>query len=128
MGCTLTKAILGHRRQGLAKQDGGNSDSPIDLVSLALLLGATFVARGFSGDKPQLVRSEGCHRAQGLGGARRDFALRAIQQQSDHKSYDFVREHNDAVNRIDFIVPKGEITVDYAPGTVETVRQHDGSI
>jgi len=32
-----------------------NSDSPIDLVSLALLLGATFVARGFSGDKPQLV-------------------------------------------------------------------------
>src|SRR5450432_2949743 len=32
-----------------------NSDSPIDLVSLALVLVATFVARSFSGDKTQLV-------------------------------------------------------------------------
>jgi 2-oxoglutarate ferredoxin oxidoreductase subunit beta len=32
------------------------------------------------------------------------------------------------VNRIDFIVPRAEIIADYAPGSVETVRQHDGSI
>src|SRR5271154_5923594 len=38
-----------------SKAGGTNSDSPIDLVSLALVLGATFVARGFSGDKKQLV-------------------------------------------------------------------------
>jgi len=44
------------------------------------------------------------------------------------KSYDFVREHNDAVNRIDFIEPRAEIRADYAPGTVETVTQHDGSV
>jgi 2-oxoglutarate/2-oxoacid ferredoxin oxidoreductase subunit beta len=44
------------------------------------------------------------------------------------KSYDFVREHNEAVNRIDFITPREPIHVDYAPGTVETVTQHDGSV
>ena len=43
------------------------------------------------------------------------------------KSYDYVREHNEAVNSLDVILPRDEITVDYAPGTVETVTQHDGS-
>ena len=38
-----------------AKRGAVNSDEPIDLVQLALVLGATFVARGFSGDKTQLV-------------------------------------------------------------------------
>jgi 2-oxoglutarate ferredoxin oxidoreductase subunit beta len=44
------------------------------------------------------------------------------------KSYDFVREHNDAVNRIDFMEPRAPIHVDYEPGTVEVVTQHDGSM
>ena len=39
-----------------------------------------------------------------------------------------MREHNEAVNRLDFIEPRAEITVDYAPGTVELVTQHDGSV
>jgi 2-oxoglutarate/2-oxoacid ferredoxin oxidoreductase subunit beta len=43
------------------------------------------------------------------------------------KSFDYVREHNEAVNYLDFITPREAITVDYAPGTVETVEQHDGS-
>src|ERR1700731_3931907 len=38
-----------------SKKGIGNNDEPIDLISLAILLGATYVARGFSGDKPQLV-------------------------------------------------------------------------
>jgi 2-oxoglutarate ferredoxin oxidoreductase subunit beta len=38
-----------------AKRGAVNSDEPIDLVQLALVLGASFVARGFSGDKGQLV-------------------------------------------------------------------------
>ena len=44
------------------------------------------------------------------------------------KSYDYVREHNESLNRIDFIEGREEITTDYAPGTVTTVQQHDGSI
>ncbi len=39
-----------------------------------------------------------------------------------------MREHNEAVNRLDVIDGREEITVDYAPGTVEIVRQHDGSL
>ncbi|MGH6956147.1 MAG: 2-oxoacid:ferredoxin oxidoreductase subunit beta, partial [Caulobacteraceae bacterium] len=44
------------------------------------------------------------------------------------KSFDYVREHNAAMNRLDFIEPRAEITVDYAPGEVELVTQHDGSV
>jgi 2-oxoglutarate/2-oxoacid ferredoxin oxidoreductase subunit beta len=45
-----------------------------------------------------------------------------------NKSYDYVREHNEAVSRIDFISPRGEITAEAAPGEVVDVRQHDGSL
>jgi len=43
------------------------------------------------------------------------------------KSFDYVREHNDAVNRLDVITGRDPITIDYAPGTVQIVEQHDGS-
>ena len=42
------------------------------------------------------------------------------------KSYDYVREHNEAVSRIDFISSREEITTQYAPGSVVDVEQHDG--
>src|SRR5258706_14135082 len=38
-----------------SKAGGANNDSPLDLVGLAMLIGATFVARSFSGDKKQVV-------------------------------------------------------------------------
>src|SRR5271166_4999589 len=41
--------------RGTKSKTAVNSDSPIDLVGLALILGASFVARSFSGDKKQLV-------------------------------------------------------------------------
>jgi len=44
------------------------------------------------------------------------------------QSYDYVREHNEAMNRIDFIEGREEITTQYDPGTLTTVHQHDGSI
>ena len=43
------------------------------------------------------------------------------------KSFDYVREHNDAVNRLDVLVGRDPISVDYAPGTVQVVEQHDGT-
>jgi 2-oxoglutarate ferredoxin oxidoreductase subunit beta len=43
------------------------------------------------------------------------------------KSFDYVREHNEAVNRLDFMTGRTPITVDYAPGSVELVEQHDGT-
>ena len=44
------------------------------------------------------------------------------------KSYDYVRQHNDAVSRIDFISHHDEITTQYAPGELVEVQQHDGSM
>jgi 2-oxoglutarate ferredoxin oxidoreductase subunit beta len=44
------------------------------------------------------------------------------------KSYDYVREHNESVNRMDVILPRAPIRADYKPGTLEEVVQHDGSV
>ena len=44
------------------------------------------------------------------------------------KSYDYVRAHNEAVNRIDFMPRRTEVTAEYAPGEVTEVEQHDGSV
>jgi len=107
-----------------------NNDEAIDLVSMALLLGATYVARSFSGDKAQLVPLiEGAlaHR----GAAFIDCISPCVafnNHEGSTKSFDYVREHNEAVNFMDVITGRDEITVDYQPGTVEVVRQHDGSL
>lgn len=107
-----------------------NSDEPIDLVSMALQLGASFVARSFSGDKKQLVpliKAAIEHK----GAAFIDVVSPCIEfnnHAGSTKSYDYVREHNEAVNCLDFITGRAEITVDYDPGTVAQVTQHDGSV
>ena len=44
------------------------------------------------------------------------------------KSYDYVREHNEAVNRMDLVPARETITVDYRPGETVPVAQHDGSL
>ena len=107
-----------------------NSDNPIDLVGLALQLGATYVARGFSGDKEQLVPL--IKGAIGHGGAAFIDVISPCVAFNNHggstKSYDYVRQHNEAVSRIDFMPERSEITTQYAPGAVVEVEQHDGTI
>src|SRR6202008_4452164 len=44
------------------------------------------------------------------------------------KSYDYVRQHNEAVNRLDVIQPRTEIAVEYPEGEAIEVEQHDGSV
>src|SRR5437773_6976118 len=53
----LTKGQFSATADAGSKSKRGvvNADAPIDLVSLALIMGATFVARSFSGDKAQLI-------------------------------------------------------------------------
>jgi len=117
-------------RGSKAKRGAINKEEPIDLVMLALELGATFVARGFSGDKAQLVPL--IRAAVGHQGAAFIDVLSPCVAFNNHpgstKSYDFVREHNEAVNRLDFMPSRAEITAEYAPGTVRDVVQHDGSV
>jgi 2-oxoglutarate ferredoxin oxidoreductase subunit beta len=117
--------------QGSKSKKGAiNSDSPIDLVSVAMQLGATFVARSFSGDKTQLVPLLKAA-IQHKGAAFIDVLSPCVafnNHGGSTKSYDYLREHNEAVNRLDFIPKREEITTDYAPGTVEDIEQHDGSV
>ncbi|MGH7061192.1 MAG: thiamine pyrophosphate-dependent enzyme, partial [Stellaceae bacterium] len=113
-----------------ARRGAVNTDAPIDLVALALQLGASFVGRSFSGDKGQLVpliKAAIEHK----GAAFIDVISPCVafnNNPESTKSFDYVRAHNEAVNYLDVIVGRDEIVADYAPGTVETVVQHDGSI
>jgi 2-oxoglutarate/2-oxoacid ferredoxin oxidoreductase subunit beta len=113
-----------------AKRGAVNNEESIDMVMLALELGATFVARSFSGDKDQLVplvRAAISHQ----GAAFIDVISPCVafnNHPGSTKSYDFVREHNEAVNRLDFMPTRTEITAGYAPGTLREVVQHDGSV
>ena len=107
-----------------------NADTAIDLVGMALQLGATYVGRSFSGDKEQLVPL--IKGAIAHGGAAFIDVISPCVAFNNHagstKSYDYVREHNEAVSRIDFISSREEITTGYAPGEVVDVEQHDGKI
>jgi 2-oxoglutarate/2-oxoacid ferredoxin oxidoreductase subunit beta len=106
-----------------------NPDTSIDLVGIALQLGATFVARSFSGDKAQLVPL--IKAAIEHEGAAFVDVISPCVAFNNHigstKSFDYVREHNETVNRLDFITGRAPITVSYKPGEVEVVEQHDGS-
>ena len=107
-----------------------NPDSAIDTVSLAILMGATFVARSFSGDKAQLVPLVEAAIAH-QGAAFIDVISPCVafnNHAGSTKSYDYVREHNEAVNRLDFWPSRDAITVDYSSGGVIEVPQHDGSV
>ncbi len=117
-------------RGSVSKKGVANSDSSIDLVSMAILMGATFVARSFSGDKQQLVplvKAAIEHR----GAAFLDVISPCVafnNHAGSTKSYEYVRQHNEAVNRLDFIESREEITTQYEPGTMQVVEQHDGSL
>ena len=113
-----------------AKKGNVNADEPIDMVAMALQLGATYVARSFSGDKDQLVPIiKGALRHQGAAFID---CLSPCVAFNNHpgstKSYDFIREHNEAVNRLDVILGREPITAQYGPGELREVVQHDGSV
>ena len=88
------------------------------------------MARSFSGDKDQLIpliKGAITH----PGAAFIDVISPCVafnNHEGSTKSFDYVREHNEAVNFLDVITGREEITVQYEPGTVEIVRQHDGTL
>ena len=112
-----------------AKRGDVNQSPPIDPVLLALSLGATFVARGFSGDKAQLVP------LMQAGMRHRGFAIIDVLSPcvtfNDHegstKSYVFTREHYHAAMEADFVPHAEPIAVDYPQGESIPVELHDGS-
>jgi 2-oxoglutarate ferredoxin oxidoreductase subunit beta len=116
--------------EGSASKKGDpNLYSAIDLCGLALQMGATFVARSFSGDKTQLVpliKAAMTHR----GFALIDVVSPCVtfnNNAESTKSYEFVRDHAQATSTVDFVPMRKEITTDYKPGYTHEVTMHDGS-
>ncbi len=113
-----------------SKRGEVNRHGPIDPVNLALSLGATFVARSFSGDKRQLVP------ILKAGLKHRGFALVDVISPcvtfNDHKgstkSYAHTRFHMHEVVETDFVPLRSEITTDYEQGATQSVTMHDGSL
>ncbi|MFO1270296.1 MAG: thiamine pyrophosphate-dependent enzyme [Rubrivivax sp.] len=113
-----------------SKKGAVNHDSPVDMIGLALQLGATYVARGFSGDKAQLVPLiEGAIRH---GGAAFIDVISPCVAFNNHagstRSYDFVRAHNEAVSKVDFIDLAKEVLAEPAAGEVIELPQPDGTL
>ncbi|MEB2784486.1 2-oxoacid:ferredoxin oxidoreductase subunit beta [Algoriphagus persicinus] len=112
-----------------SKSGSVNPFQAIDLASLAIELGASFVAQSFSGDKQQLIPL--------LKAAIKHpgFAFLNVispcvtfnNNPGSTKSYDYVREHIESTSAWDFVQMKEEITVNYDPGKLAQVELHDGS-
>ena len=113
----------------LSKRGEANSMDAIDGCLMALTLGATFVARSFSGDKQQLVP------ILKAGLLHQGFAFIDVISPcvtfNDHegstKSYAHTRENNVEVVHADFVEPARAITAEYQAGDVSNVMMHDGS-
>ena len=113
-----------------SKRGEPNAQRPIDPVLLALSLGATFVARSFSGDKNHLVP------ILKAGLTHKGFAFVDVISPcvtfNDHegstKSYRFTREHTSDVAPVDFIPVRREIVAPDTPGPATDVTMHDGSV
>jgi 2-oxoglutarate ferredoxin oxidoreductase subunit beta len=101
----------------------------VDTCALAIELGATFVARSFSGDKKQLLtilKAAIAHR----GTAMIDVISPCVTF-NDHdgstKSYSYVKDHDELLGEASFVPFFEDITIDYEPGTTKEVEMHDGS-
>ncbi len=113
-----------------SKKGTPNPYEPIDLCTMALQLGATFVGRSFSGDKDQLVpliKAALSHR----GFAFLDVISPCVTFNNNDKStkgYEYVRDHLAATGTVDFVPVRQEITADFAPGFSQEITLHDGSV
>jgi 2-oxoglutarate ferredoxin oxidoreductase subunit beta len=131
-GCYgLTKGQLSPTADlGTTLKNGVVNDLPaIDLCALSIDLGASFVARSFSGDKKQmlsLLKAAIAHR----GIAMLDIISPCVtfnDHEGSTKSYSYVKDHEEPLEEISFVPFFEDISVDYEPGTVQEVSLHDGS-
>ena len=113
-----------------SKKGEANIQPPIDPVLLALSLGATFVARSFSGDKAQLVP------ILKAGLRHNGFALIDVispcvsfnDHETSTKSYRYTRAHYHEIAPVDFVPLRREITSGSAETALVSVTMHDGSV
>ncbi len=112
-----------------SKAGSVNLFEAIDLASLAIELGATFVGQSFSGDKEQLtplLKAAMKHNG---------FAFLNVispcvtfnNNAGSTKSYDYVREHVEVTGTVDFVPISKEILASYEAGSVKDLLMHDGT-
>lgn len=106
-----------------------NSQHPIDCCLQAIELGATLIARSFSGDKRQLTAIlKACTAHQGLSIVD---VISPCTTFNDHdgstKSYAYMKEHEEPLHELDFVPSFDEIEVEYEEGSAREVALHDGS-
>jgi 2-oxoglutarate ferredoxin oxidoreductase subunit beta len=106
-----------------------NDLPPIDTCTLAIELGASFVARSFSGDKKQLLailKAALSHR-----GTSMIDVISPCVTFNDHegstKSYAYAKDHDEPVGDISFVPFFEDISIEYDPGSTTEVQMHDGS-
>jgi 2-oxoglutarate ferredoxin oxidoreductase subunit beta len=106
-----------------------NDLPPLDTCALAIELGASFVARSFSGDKRQLLsilKASLSHR----GTALIDVISPCVtfnDHEGSTKSYAYAKDHDEPLGEVSFVPFFDDISVDYDPGTTKEVKMHDGS-
>ncbi len=101
----------------------------LDLCALAIELGATFVARSFSGDKKQLASLMKAAIAHN-GTALLDVISPCVtfnDHEGSTKSYSYVKDHDDVLGEMTFVPYFEDISVEFDPGTTREVTLHDGS-
>jgi 2-oxoglutarate ferredoxin oxidoreductase subunit beta len=115
---------------GSTLKTGVVNDLPaIDTCAMAIMLGATFVGRSFSGDKKQLLsmlKAAIAHK----GTVMLDVISPCVtfnDHEGSTKSYKFMQDNDEPINEVDFVASFDEIEVDYESGSVYEVEMHDGS-
>ena len=106
-----------------------NKYQALDLCETAIICGASFVARSFSGDRKQmgeLIKAAIAH-----GGCAIIDIISPCVTFNDHpestKSYAYMKEHDFPLQELGFVPSFEEIQVDYNPGEARNVKLHDGS-
>ena len=113
-----------------SKRGEPNRFAPIDPIALGLSLGATFLARGFSGDKSQLIpilKAAIAHRGLALVDV-----ISPCVTFNDHsgstKSYLNTRKAMVKVTESDVVLPAESIYANIAKNGSTAVTMHDGSV
>ena len=128
----LTKGQFSATADAESISDRGHSNflEAIDLCSMAIELGCSFVARSFSGDRHQLIsllQAAIRHRGTAIIDVVSPCVTYANNPQST-KSFDYIKSHKTPWCDLEFVDDEQEeINVDFEEGTSQAIELHDGT-
>ena len=106
-----------------------NELAPVDCCLVGIEMGATLVARSFSGDKKQLSSIlKACIAHKGLSVVD---VISPCVTFNDHegstKSYSYMKDHDEPLHELDFVPFYEDMELELEDGAVQDVELHDGS-